>query len=456
MKTFFFYDLETSGLSPREDRIMQFAGQRTDLDLNPLGSPVNFYVKLDDDTLPSPEAILTTKITPQKTLEEGITENELCEILVSEIFTPDTISLGYNNVRFDDEFIRHLFWRNFIDPYEWQWKDGRNRWDLLDIVRITRALRGEGISWPVTDEGKPTNRLELLTKMNNLEHESAHDASSDVFATIAVARLIREKQPKLFSYFFTHRDKNTLKPLLDPKNPQNLVYTSGSYGATHNFTTVIRPLAEGKNSSVLVYDLRYSYNELKSLLEKKDDPTASPNPKKIIKSVALNRCPVLAPLSILDAENGWEKLDLNRATVLKNAEDIEAHKSEILSLAKSLELPPFPPAATPESALYDAFLPDSDRRLCEEVRNLDEPALMKKFHPTFADPRLSPLFLHYKAKNFKSTLTDAELAEWESYRATRLNAQSKPFLDSLTRLKSEGKDDFLLEELSLYFSSLAQ
>ncbi len=455
MKTLFFYDLETSGLSPREDRIMQFAGQRTDLNLNPIGEPVNFYVKLDEDTLPSPDAIMTTKITPQKTIEEGITEKALCEILINDIFVPNTIALGYNNIRFDDEFIRHLFWRNFYDPYEWQWKDGRSKWDLLDIVRITRALRGEGISWPVTDEGKPTNRLELLTKANHLEHKSAHDAGSDVSATIAVARLIREKQPKLFSYFFTHRDKNTLKPLLNPQKPNNLVYTSGSYGAAHNFTTVIRPLAEGKNGSILVYDLRYNYNDfLSSTSVKKDEKTPSSN--RIIKSIALNRCPILAPLSILDAEDGWQKLDLEKSAVQKNSDDIASRLSDILNIAKSFELPPFPPSTTPESALYDAFLNDSDRQLTEEVRNITEPELIKKFHPNFSDSRLAPLFLHYKAKNFKSTLTDAELAEWESYRTNRLNSQSQPFLDALSRLKSAGANDFLLEELSLYFSSLSQ
>ena len=166
--TFFFYDLETSGLSPSDARIMQFAGQRTSLDFTPINEPVNLLVKLPDDTLPSPGAILTTKITPQKTLADGISERELSKILQEDIFTPNTIILGFNSVRFDDKFIQHLFWRNFYDPYEWQWKDGRSRWDMLDVVRMTRALRPEGINWPITPEGKPTNRLELITKQNEI------------------------------------------------------------------------------------------------------------------------------------------------------------------------------------------------------------------------------------------------------------------------------------------------
>ena len=153
-KTFFFYDLETSGLSARDARIMQFAGIRTDMDLNPIGESVNVLVKLNDDTIPSPEAIMVTGITPQQTLADGITEAELSRMLIDEVFTPDTIAVGFNNIRFDDEFIRHLFWRNFHDPYEWSWRDGRSRWDLLDVVRMTRALRPNGIEWPVNCIGQ--------------------------------------------------------------------------------------------------------------------------------------------------------------------------------------------------------------------------------------------------------------------------------------------------------------
>ena len=227
LSSFFFYDLETSGLSGGDDRIMQFAGQRTDLDLNPTGEPVNILVKLNDDTLPSPGAILTTGITPQKTLEDGMPERELAKKLAEEIFTPDTIILGFNSIRFDDKFIQHLFWRNFYDPYEWQWKDGRSRWDMLDVVRLTRSIRPEGINWPITDEGKPTNRLELITKANGISHESAHDALSDVNALIDVTRLIRNHQPKLFDYLLKLRDKREVKIVVDLSNPTPFVYASG-------------------------------------------------------------------------------------------------------------------------------------------------------------------------------------------------------------------------------------
>lgn len=262
MKTFFFYDLETSGLNAREDRVMQFAGQRTDMELNPIGEPVNILVKMTEDALPSPGAIMVTKITPQDTLRDGITEAEFVKFVTEEVFVPNTIAVGYNTVRFDDEFMRATLWRNFYDPYEWEWKDGRSRWDILDVVRLTRALRPEGINWPFREDGAPTNRLELITKLNGVAHEHAHDALSDIYATIAVAKLIKEKQPKLFDFLLKMRDKKEIKKYVNLDNKQPFVYASGRYANEFNKTTVAFPLTSGRNGNVLVYDLRYNLEEI--------------------------------------------------------------------------------------------------------------------------------------------------------------------------------------------------
>jgi exodeoxyribonuclease-1 len=212
--SFYFFDLETSGFSPRDDRIMQFAGQRTDMDLNLVGEPDNIFVKMTPDVLPQPDAVMVHGITPQQTLIDGITEAELAKYLTSQICVADTIMVGYNNLRFDNEFIRFTLWRNFHDAYEWSWKEDCSTWDLLDLARMTRALRPDGIKWPFAPDGKPSNRLQYLTAVNKLEHSNAHDALSDVMAAIDVARLIKSKQPKIFDYLLTHRSKNKVAPLV--------------------------------------------------------------------------------------------------------------------------------------------------------------------------------------------------------------------------------------------------
>lgn len=464
-KTFFFYDLETSGLSGRDDRIMQFAGIRTDMNLNQIGEPHNLLVKLSDDTLPSPDAIMVTGITPQQTQADGYTEAEFAKILNEEIFTPDTIVVGFNNIRFDDEFIRHLFWRNFYDPYEWCWKDGRSRWDILDVVRMTRALRPDDIKWPLDSEGKATNRLELLARVNKVSHVKAHDALSDVEALIAITKLIKDTQPQLYSYLLDMRDKNKIKKLVNLDDKKPFVYTSGRYDAEHEKTTVAFPLTSGKNGNVVVYDLRYDPTEFINLSSKElakkiyatwEERKADDFVKLPVKELQYNRAPAVAPLGVLAQENGWGKIHLDQA-------DIEKHKSILLSSPSFAEnirsllenKPDYKKSPDPEAQLYDSFLSDRDRLRVETVRNADERELAD-FHPEFSDDRLPPLLLHYKARNFPGILSEDEAVAWEQWRASRIAGQLPMFMKSLQRLASTTDDNksFLLQELQLWAESV--
>lgn len=464
MKTFFFYDLETSGLYPREDRIMQFAGQRTDMELKPVGESVNILVKMTDDALPSPGAINVTKITPQQTLMDGMSEAEFCKYIIEEIFVPDTVAVGYNTVRFDDEFMRAILWRNFYDAYEWEWKDGRSRWDMLDVVRLTRALRPEGIKWPFKDDGKPTNRLELLTKLNGLSHEHAHDALSDVYATIAVAKLIKEKQPELFKFLFSIRNKNDVKKIVNLDEKKPFVYASGRYASEFNKTTVAFPLTSGRNGNVLVYDLRYNLDELldeksqgdsdlgegeaTSLDHEEQQKSRSVFP--VVKELCLNKCPAVAPLGVLDKNDGWEKIGLVRETVEQNLRTLLEHPEFAEQMREEYEnRPEFPPAVEPEMALYDGFLNDADRTKVAKVHDA-KPNELADFHPNFIDERLPELLLHYKGRNYPEALSESEAEKYEGYRRARLERQVPRFMAELEKIQ----DDFIKDELLLYMQSL--
>ncbi|MBR3052115.1 exodeoxyribonuclease I [Candidatus Saccharibacteria bacterium] len=438
-KTFFFYDLETSGLRPRADRIMQFAGQRTSMNLEPIGEPVNILVKMTNDALPSPGAIAVTKITPQATLADGMSEAEFCQYVTDEVFVPGTIAIGYNTVRFDDEFMRATLWRNFYDPYEWEWRDGRGRWDMLDVVRLTRALRPEGIKWPFTEDGKPTNRLELITKLNGVEHEHAHDALSDVYATIAVAQLIREKQLKLFEYLLSMRDKREVQKFANLEHPQPFVYTSGRYASERNKTTVVVPLAPSRNGNILVYDLRVNYQDF-------DPEKCFPT----VKELCYNRCPVIAPLGVLEQGDGWKKIDLTLEQVQKNWKELMEHPELAEQMrTKYEERLEFEPAEEPEGAIYEGFIGDTDKIKAAAVRNADVSRLAD-FHPDFNDERLAGLLLHYKGRNFPEALSESEAEEYEKYRTTRLQKQLPGFMAELEKME----DEFLKEELLLYMQSL--
>ncbi len=465
--TFFFYDLETSGLSARKDRVMQFAGQRTNMELQPIGEPVNVLVRLNDDTLPSPEATLVTGITPQQTVQDGLTEAEFAKMLQTDVFTPDTTTVGFNNIRFDDEFIRHLFWRNFYDPYEWAYKDGRSRWDLLDVVRMTRALRPEGIEWPVVN-GVPVNKLEPIAAVNNMVHTKAHDALSDVEALIQVTQLIKQKQPQLYQYLLDMRTKDRVKGLVNLDDKKPFVYASGRYDSQFNKTTVAFPLTAGKNGNIVVYDLRHdpapfislSLNELKKRLyapyEERKKEGFIPIP---VKELQYNRVPAVAPLGVLTQNDGWSKVQIDSNMV-------EKHKNLIISAPHFAEnirtlyeqRPEYAKGTDPEELLYDGFLNDRDRLRVETVRNATERELAD-FNPEFTDERLPGLLLHYKARNYPRTLSETEMLAWEKWRAGHLQSQLPGFAASLQRLAATTTDDskqFLLQELQLWAESIIE
>lgn len=472
--SFFFYDLETSGISPRDSRIMQFAGQRTDMDLQPIGEPVNVLIKLTPDVLPEPDAILITGITPQQTLAEGMTEAEFLKLFSDEVAAPDTIFVGYNTVRFDDEFMRFLHYRNFYDPYQWQWQEGRSRWDLLDVVRMTRALRPEGIEWPFAPDGKPTVRLEYMTKVNKLAHDNAHDALADVQATIALARLIRGKQPKLFDYLLSMRDKKQISELVLGGNP--FVYTSGKYANEFDKTTVVATLARHpKKGGALVYDLRHDPTEFIGMspeeLAKRWQWTRDENaPKRLpIKTMQFNRCPAVAPLGVLEEGNAWERLQLDRDTIQRHRKllvEAETFRSNLLKALETLdkqqqvEWTSKPQAV--DAQLYDGFYDDHDCQLLTVVRAA-RPEELGQLTDDLHDSRLQALLPLYKARNYPKTLSPDERQQWEQFCFDRLQSggeQSRiaKFAQRLQELSQGTKlsqnQQYLLEELQLYAESV--
>ena len=426
---------------------MQFAGQRTDVDLKPLGKPDSFLIKLTPDILPDPEAVLIHGITPQKALAEGRTEAEALKYLTSQVFTPNTIVVGFNNIRFDDEFMRFMLWRNFYDAYEWQYRDGRGRWDMLDVARMTRALRPAGIEWPFAADGKPTVRLELLAAVNKLDHATAHDALNDVKASLAVARLIKNKQPKLFDYLLKMRDKAKVGALVGKGQP--FVYTSGRYHSEFEKTTVaVFITLRTDRQAALVYDLRVDPDEFTGLTPKQlaalwqlRGPEAPYFP---VKTLAYNRCPAVAPLSVLDAAAA-ARLHLDTQLVdvhhrkLKKATDFG---DKLLSALETIE--PFSQPElianeqTVDSQLYDGFVNDADRQKMRVVRAADATALAD-LNLNFADERLAKLLPLYKARNYPDSLTKDESLWWQKFLTARLieNGRLQNYLGRISEIAKE-------------------
>lgn len=462
--SFFFYDLETSGTDSKRDRIMQFAGQRTDMDLNPIGEPLNLLVALTDEVLPQPGALLVTGITPQQTKDEGYTEAEFLKIICEQVLTPDTIIIGYNNIKFDDEFMRCTFFRNMYDPYEWQILEGRSRWDLLDVVRLTRALRPDGIEWPFDANGVQSNRLEHLSAANGLAHEHAHDALSDVYALIGVAKLVKEKQPKLYDYLLKNKDKAAVQEVVTrPGKP--IIHTAYVYPKEFLHTTVVTNIAEGRfRGSYYVFDLRYdptpwinmSADELRKHCQLTAEERSDEHQFIPVRELKCNQCPAVAPYEVLRADAAaQERIGIDLAMVQRHQAVLQQHPDFGKRVVDALQRE-FAKDEDCECQLYDGFIPDSDKAKMAAVRGRSAEQL-KGFDPGFSDKRLQQLLIRYKARNYPTSLSDAERAEWENYRSERLKTALPGFIKELQKAAAERTDpaeQYVIEELQLYAESI--
>ena len=431
--TFFWHDYETTGADPRRDRPSQFAGIRTNLDLEVIGDPVMLYCKPAPDVLPHPEASLITGITPQLTEREGRIEAEFASIVHEELGAPGTCGVGYNSLRFDDEFTRHMLYRNFHDPYEREWRGGNSRWDLIDLARMCYALRPQGIEWPLREDGTPSFRLEDLARANQLKQDRAHDALSDVEALIGLARLIRERQPRLFDFSFDLRRKQRAFQLLDVAHRTPVVHVSSRYPASRGCLAIVAPLAihPQQTNGVIVYDLDVDPTPL---LELDADEIAdrvfvsrADLPEDVeripLKLVHANRSPALAPLSVLqDVDHARIGLDLERAVrhldMLNGAEGLPAKMQAVFSAQASRD-----PPADPELALYSGFLPDADKNRLREVRRTPS-ELLGSSSLVFTDPRYAELLFRYRARNWPHSLSHDESARWQAFRQHRLTTES--------------------------------
>ncbi|MFT5759179.1 MAG: exodeoxyribonuclease-1 [Alteromonadaceae bacterium] len=436
-----WHDYETWGISPKFDKPSQFAGIRTDLDLNIIGEPEMFYCQPPQDYLPQPEACLVTGITPQKASQEGLCEAEFADRIHDLFSQANTCVAGYNNIRFDDEVTRYLLYRNFYDPYAREWQNGNSRWDIIDMVRACYALRPEGIVWPTVERDGVdvvSFRLELLTKANGIAHEAAHDAMSDVYATIAMAKLIKEKQPKLYDFIFNLKNKKQVAELIDVYNMTPIVHTSSKVSSVHGCTSWFAPISyhpTNKNAVIAIdlaqdpqplFDL--SSDEIKARLYTRHDDLAEDESPIPVKLIHINKCPVIAPAKTLLPENA-QRLDIPRELCLKNLALIKKHLEirDKLSDVFSAEYESDDNVDVEQSLYGGHFFSHSDKAQMDILHQL--PVEQLAAHPfQFQDQRLPILLFRYRARNYPSTLSSDEQQRWQQYCQDKIQSGGKGLL----------------------------
>ncbi|REL26670.1 exodeoxyribonuclease I [Thalassotalea euphylliae] len=443
--TILWHDFETWGVSPKYDKPSQFAAIRTDLDLNIIGEPEVFYCQPPADYLPNPEAALVTGITPQKAMSDGLPEAEFADRIHALFTTPNTCVAGYNNIRFDDEVTRYLLYRNFYDPYAREWQNGNSRWDIIDMLRACYALRPQGIEWPkITDEDtgeeRVSFRLELLTAANGISHEAAHDAMSDVYATIAMAKLIKEKQPKLYHFLFELRNKKQVAELIDVYNMTPVVHTSSKISSQHGCTSWFAPLAyhPTNKNAVIAIDLardpsplfELNADEIKTRLYTRYSDLAADELPIPVKLIHLNKCPVVAPAKTLLPENA-ARLAIPREQCLANLSKLKEHR-EIIDKLNLVFAPDYDDSESvdAEHALYGgAFFSAADKAQMAVLHGLT-PEQLAQHQFEFQDERLPVMLFRYRARNYPYTLSAAEKQKWQQYCQDKIQFGGKGILSA--------------------------
>ncbi|MDF2818872.1 MAG: exonuclease [Stenotrophomonas rhizophila] len=427
--SFLFYDLETFGQDPRRTRVAQFAAIRTDADLNMIDAPVSFYVKPADDLLPSPIATLITGITPQHALAEGVSEAEAFSRINDLMARPGTCTLGYNTLRFDDEFVRHGLFRNFFDPYEREWRNGNSRWDLLDMLRLVHALRPDGIAWPQREDGATSFKLEHLALANDVRQGDAHEALSDVHATIGMARLFKQAQPRLWDYALNLRDKRFVGNLLDVDAMQPVLHISMRYPAQRMCAAPVMPIARHPyiNNRVIALDLEGDIDGLLALpaetlaarLYTRAADLAEGEQRVPLKEVHLNKVPALVAWNHLRPAD-HARLGIDVATVDANAARVrEAGPALVEKIRQVYGGERGATVSDVDASLYDGFLADGDKALMTRLRT-SPPAELAGFAERLKDPRMPELLFRYRARNHPQTLDAGERGRWNDYRRQRL------------------------------------
>lgn len=437
-ETFLWHDYETFGANPTADRPAQFAAIRTNAALEPVQDPVTWYCAPSDDVLPHPEACLITGITPQEALDKGMPEAEFAQHIQDEMMQAVTCAVGYNSIRFDDIVTRNLFYRNLRDPYAREYKNGNSRWDLIDLARMCYALRPDGIAWPEHEPGVPSFRLEDLSAANGIEHGDAHDALADVRATIALARLLRDSQPRLYDWALGMRDQKSVQRMLDPAEPQPILHTSARIPAARGCTTLVLPLAvpQHRPKGVIVFDLSADPEALlaepaDAIFDRVFTPAAD-MPEDVeripLKMLQSNHVPMIAPLGTLKGVD-TARIGLDPDRCRQNATRILRHMPAVRD--KVMEVFAHAHAGSdgstdPDRMLYSGgFIPTADRHLLNKILAI-APKDLGRHLWSFQDERLQLMLFRYRARNFPDTLNAEERRMWDQDRRARLVETEDP------------------------------
>jgi exodeoxyribonuclease-1 len=424
-----WYDFETYGAGVSTARPVQVGFLRTDLDLEPIDDGFSYHCRPSGDFLPSPLSTAIHGITPQEALREGEIEAEFAAMVFEDMAEPGSCCVGYNSEKFDSKLARFLFWRNYLPPYQAEHENGNSKWDLRTVVLAAFSLRPDGIVWPRNPDGTFSLRLEDLARENGLDHGLAHDALSDVEATVALARLVRSAQPQLYDYSFNLRTTNATEDFVQANMGSMVAHVSPFYGYDRRSLAPVLLVARSRHAEqkreVFGIDLgrdpdvlfRSTADELRSLFYAKAEDLEGPASRPPMVRLRTNECPFVAPIKTIHGDPA-SRAGIDLDLCAQRAERLRAF-TELPDLLREVFGPTSHETLDVDEGLYGTFIPRKDEARLFEVRNAD-PDDLRSFRGRFADPRLNELLARYRGRNYPETLDPGETAAWRTFCRDRL------------------------------------
>ena len=511
--SFLFMDYETFNSTPRGGKASQFAGIRTDADLNILPNrALNIFCEQSPDNIPSPIAAMITGITPQKIkrIKSGIehppkgnveanvevlNEYRFTKRILDEMKVPHTCTLGYNSIRFDDEFTRNLAYRNLFDPYEREYANHNSRFDVYHLVLATYVMRphlltfpdaknretGEADIHPRTGKPMPSFRLEELSKANGAEHAHAHDAFSDVEATIFILKKIKDGDPAFFDFVFSLRDKSVFSTYLhgiiqslgQTKKP--FFHISSNYGKENDILGVVYPIMDHptQTNTKIYCDLRKDVSPLieldangikERLFSKTADLKEQGLQRLGLTTIKANQCEVIADLN----ENGalLETFSIDKKALRENLDLMRTNEASIKEKLKEVYANDHEPTEQDSDLMIysGGFFSKQEKDEMTRFHGFVQRGNLSDYFCSLPMSRLPEMVFKIKARNFPELLTDEEKERWKAYAAKRLVDKSlgaemtlenyATEMDALRKQELEPIQHMVLDEIDEYVEGL--
>jgi exodeoxyribonuclease I len=357
--SFVFYDTETTGIDTSFDQILQFAAIKTDENLNII-ERFEIRSRLLPFVVPAPGALRVTKMTIDRLHDPATASHyDMVRAIRSKLgeWSP-AIFLGYNSLRFDEELMRRALYQTLHNPYLTN-RDGNCRGDVMPLVQACTEFEPDCLSVPYGDKGKPVFKLDQLAPANGFAHDNAHDALSDVEATIHMCRLVRDGADDLWNRFLRFTQKAAAVEFLEEGEPFLL---TEFYFNKPKHMPVLRIGQDSEQANVSVcFDLTHDLNSFRNLTDTQLQSLVVSSPKPLRK-IKANAAPTMTPL-----EDVPEHLlgDLTPDEIEARANELqsdEALKARLLAAYEATKTV-YEPNEHVEKQIYEGFAVNADEHL---------------------------------------------------------------------------------------------